>query len=55
MARTDRDHLEHAPSARIGLAAEPTESRYETTPDGNAVILEEQMAARRARPRSTTS
>jgi flagellar basal-body rod protein FlgB len=44
LVRTERAHLEHAPSARIGLAAGATDSRYETTPDGNAVILEEQMA-----------
>ena len=33
-----------APSARIGLAAAAPATDYETTPDGNAVILEEQMA-----------
>ena len=44
LVRTDRAHLEHAPSARIGLAAGTTDSRYETTRDGNAVALEEQMA-----------
>jgi flagellar basal-body rod protein FlgB len=44
LARTDPGHLDEARSARIGLAARAADSSYETTPDGNAVILEEQMA-----------
>ena len=55
IARTDRDHLGVGTRARIGLASEPAESVYETTPNGNAVILEEQMAKPPARPHSTTS
>jgi flagellar basal-body rod protein FlgB len=44
IARTDPDHLGVGARVRIGLASGPAESVYETTPDGNAVILEEQMA-----------
>jgi flagellar basal-body rod protein FlgB len=44
LVRTDPGHLDDAPSARVGLAGRAADSRYETTPDGNAVILEEQMA-----------
>jgi flagellar basal-body rod protein FlgB len=44
LARTDPDHLDDGRSARIGLGARAGDSSYETTPDGNAVILEEQMA-----------
>ncbi len=44
MTRTDPADLAPAAGVRIGLAARPAESVYETTPNGNAVILEEQMA-----------
>lgn len=44
LARTDAGHLDGAPTVRLGLAGRETGSAYETTPDGNAVILEEQMA-----------
>ena len=44
LARTDPGHLDEGRSARIGLGARAADSSYETTPDGNAVILEEQMA-----------
>ncbi len=44
MIRTDGAHLDGPPPARIGLRPAEGESRYETAPDGNAVVLEEQMA-----------
>jgi flagellar basal-body rod protein FlgB len=44
IARTDPAHLGVGVRARIGLASRAAESVYETTPNGNAVILEEQMA-----------
>jgi flagellar basal-body rod protein FlgB len=44
VARTDPAHLEGAPPVRVGLTGREVDSNYETTPDGNAVILEEQMA-----------
>jgi flagellar basal-body rod protein FlgB len=44
VARTDPADLEGAPLVRVGLAGREVDSNYETTPDGNAVILEEQMA-----------
>ena len=44
LARTDPDHLDDGRSARIGLEARAGDSAFETAPDGNAVILEEQMA-----------
>jgi flagellar basal-body rod protein FlgB len=44
VARTDPAHHEGAPLVRVGLAGREVDSNYETTPDGNAVILEEQMA-----------
>jgi flagellar basal-body rod protein FlgB len=44
LARTDPGHQGGGPQASIGLRARAVASRYETTPDGNAVILEEQMA-----------
>ena len=44
MSRTDPAHLGPGEQVRIGLASRPAESVYETTPNGNAVILEEQMA-----------
>jgi len=44
LVRTAPGHLDDAPRARLSLAGRAADSRYETTPDGNAVILEEQMA-----------
>ena len=44
MTRTDPAHLGAGARVRIGLESRPAESVYETTPNGNAVILEEQMA-----------
>jgi flagellar basal-body rod protein FlgB len=44
MTRTDPAHLGGGPSVRIGLASHPADHVYETAPNGNAVVLEEQMA-----------
>jgi flagellar basal-body rod protein FlgB len=44
IARTDAAHIGVGSRVRIGLDSRPAESVYETTPNGNAVILEEQMA-----------
>jgi flagellar basal-body rod protein FlgB len=44
MARTARAHLDGAPVARIGLAAQVQATQFEVAPDGNAVVLEEQSA-----------
>jgi flagellar basal-body rod protein FlgB len=44
LAQTAPGHQGGGPQASIGLAAHQVASQYETTPDGNAVILEEQMA-----------
>ncbi len=44
ITRTDPGHLGPGEQVRIGLASRPAESVYETAPNGNAVILEEQMA-----------
>ncbi len=44
MTRTDPAHLGAGARVRIGLGSHPAETVYETTPNGNAVILEEQMA-----------
>jgi flagellar basal-body rod protein FlgB len=44
MTRTDPAHLGPGEQVRIGLASRPAESVYETAPNGNAVVLEEQMA-----------
>jgi flagellar basal-body rod protein FlgB len=44
MTRTDPDHLGAGARVRIGLGSGPAQSVYETTPNGNSVILEEQMA-----------
>jgi flagellar basal-body rod protein FlgB len=44
LAQTDPGHQSGSPQAGIGLAGHDAPTRYETTPDGNAVILEEQMA-----------
>jgi hypothetical protein len=54
MTRTNPAHLRPGEQVRIGLGSRPAESVYETTPNGNAVILEEQMA-KGARPPSTIS
>jgi len=43
-AATQPAHLAGAPSARLGLAAREVDETYEVAPDGNAVVLEEQMA-----------
>lgn len=42
--RTDEGHVTGKASARIGMAGEKLRKPYETAPDGNAVILEEQTA-----------
>jgi flagellar basal-body rod protein FlgB len=44
MTRTEPAHLGQGEQVRIGLGSHPAETVYETTPNGNAVILEEQMA-----------
>lgn len=44
VTRTDQGHLTGKGSARIGLAGEEQRLPYEVSPDGNAVILEEQTA-----------
>ncbi len=44
MTRTDPAHIGGGARARIALESHAAESVYETTPNGNAVILEEQMA-----------
>jgi flagellar basal-body rod protein FlgB len=44
MTRTDPAHIGGGARVRIGLESHAAESVYETTPNGNAVILEEQMA-----------
>jgi flagellar basal-body rod protein FlgB len=44
IARTAPGHLDGDPVLRLELAGREAESAYETAPDGNAVILEEQMA-----------
>jgi flagellar basal-body rod protein FlgB len=44
MTRTDPAHIGGGAQVRIGLASRPAKTVYETTPNGNAVILEEQMA-----------
>lgn len=40
---THAAHLAARPGARLSLAAEDQRRSYEVTPDGNAVVLEEQM------------
>lgn len=42
--RTAGSHMTGQASARIGLIGEKQHAPYETAPDGNAVILEEQTA-----------
>ncbi|MEZ5934328.1 MAG: flagellar basal body rod protein FlgB [Alphaproteobacteria bacterium] len=44
VARTAESHMTGKASARIGLDGEKLHDPYETAPDGNAVILEEQTA-----------
>jgi flagellar basal-body rod protein FlgB len=44
IARTVESHLNGGASARIGLRGEEQPYPYETSPDGNAVVLEEQTA-----------
>ena len=44
VTRTVGSHLIGGASARIGMAGEKQHMPYETAPDGNAVILEEQTA-----------
>jgi flagellar basal-body rod protein FlgB len=44
MTRTDPGHIGGGAQAQIGLASRPAKTVYETTPNGNAVVLEEQMA-----------
>lgn len=42
--RTDQNHLEGKASTRISLAGRNQRLPYEVSPDGNAVVLEEQTA-----------
>jgi flagellar basal-body rod protein FlgB len=44
LAQTDPGHQGGGPKTGLDLTGHPAEHPYETTPDGNAVILEEQMA-----------
>jgi flagellar basal-body rod protein FlgB len=44
VARTAESHITGKASARIGLSGEFLRDPYETSPDGNGVILEEQTA-----------
>jgi flagellar basal-body rod protein FlgB len=44
LAQTAPGHRSGGPQAGIGLSAHHAPTAYETAPDGNAVILEEQMA-----------
>jgi flagellar basal-body rod protein FlgB len=44
ISRTNIDHILGKALARIGLGGEVQREVYETAPDGNAVILEEQTA-----------
>ncbi|MDH3659693.1 MAG: flagellar basal body rod protein FlgB [Alphaproteobacteria bacterium] len=44
IARTAESHMLGMASATIGLTGEKQHAPYETSPDGNAVILEEQTA-----------
>ena len=44
VSKTDQSHLEGRPSARLGLTGHEQRMPYEASPDGNAVILEEQTA-----------
>jgi flagellar basal-body rod protein FlgB len=44
LAQTDADHQHGGPKTWLDLTGHVSGNTYETTPDGNAVILEEQMA-----------
>ena len=44
IAKTAENHIAGKASATIGLRGEQQRAPYETAPDGNAVILEEQTA-----------
>lgn len=44
VAKTAESHMAGKASATIGLRGEQQHAPYETSPDGNAVILEEQTA-----------
>ena len=44
VARTDQGHLIGRPVARLSLDGHRQDAVFETAPDGNAVVLEEQMA-----------
>ena len=44
IAKTAESHMAGRASATIGLRGEEQRTPYETAPDGNAVILEEQTA-----------
>ena len=44
VVRTSQSHLTGAASARIGLVGVEQPTPYEVSPDGNAVVLEEQTA-----------
>ena len=44
LVTTDPMHAEGGRAARLALESRPVDSEYEVAPDGNAVILEEQMA-----------
>lgn len=44
LRETDPGHLNGQPAARIGLNGREQRDTFEVAPDGNAVVLEEQMA-----------
>lgn len=44
LRETDPRHLDAQPVARIGLQGQEQRQTFEVAPDGNAVVLEEQMA-----------
>lgn len=44
IVRTHGGHMGGHPTARVGLDGKVQETQYEVAPDGNAVVLEEQMA-----------
>lgn len=44
VTKTDQSHLDGKASARLSLVGRDQTSPYEVSPDGNAVILEEQTA-----------
>jgi flagellar basal-body rod protein FlgB len=41
---TDPGHLDGQPALRLGLESQEQRHTFEVSPDGNAVVLEEQMA-----------